>query len=152
AYMSPEQAAGEEIDGRSDLFSLGCVMYEMLTGEAPFTGPTVQAVLAKRFHHTPPKVTEVRPIVPLAISRAVERLLEKSPAGRPTSGAKVVEALRSQETVAVPAGREEKSVAVLPFANLSADPDNEFFSDGITDDIIAVLTQLKELKVAARAS
>src|SRR5262245_42804363 len=151
-YMSPEQAAGDEIDGRSDLFSLGCVMYEMLTGEAPFTGPTAQAVLAKRFHHTPPNVTEVRPVVPVTVSRAVAQLLERDPANRPTSGAKVIDALRSQETMVVPAHDEEKSVAVLPFGNLSADPDNEFFSDGITEDIIVALTQVKGLKVAARAS
>jgi eukaryotic-like serine/threonine-protein kinase len=152
AYMSPEQAAGEEVDGRSDLFALGCVLYEMLTGEPPFTGPTVQAVIAKRFHHTPPAVTAMRPAVPAALSNTVERLLEKTPDDRHASGAMVVEALRSQETPAAPSRREEKSVAVLPFANMSADPDNEFFSDGITDDIIGALTRVKGLKVAARTS
>src|SRR4030095_10154476 len=87
AYMSPEQAAGDTIDGRSDLFALGCVLYEMLTGEQPFTGPTLQSVIAKRFHHTPPAVTATRPGVPAGVSRTVERLLEKDPAARTATGA-----------------------------------------------------------------
>jgi serine/threonine-protein kinase len=152
AYMSPGHAAGEQIDGRRDLFSLGCVLYEMLTGEVAFTGPTVQAVIAKRSHFIPPAVTEARPAVPASVSHTIERLLEKSPGDHHATGATVVEALRSQEASVVPSRREEKSVAVLPFANMSADPDNEFFSDGITDDIIGALTQVRGLRVAARTS
>ena len=152
AYMSPEQAAGDDLDGRSDLFSLGCVLYEMLTGELPFTGSTAQAVVAKRFVYTPPPVTERRASVPLAISRAVSRLLEKTPGDRHATGAVLVEALRSLDTPAVSPSKPEASVAVLPFANMSADPDNEYFSDGITDDIITALTHVPGLKVAARAS
>ena len=155
-YMSPEQAAGENIDGRSDLFSLGCVLFEMLTGAPPFTGDSVQAVIAKRFVHTPPEVIAVRPTVSAAVSQAVARLLAKSPNERVATGALAIDALTSQ--VAVPrstppgAPRVEQSIAVLPFANMSADADNEFFSDGITEDIIAALTQVPGLKVAARAS
>ena len=151
-YMSPEQAAGESVDGRSDLFSLGCVMFEMLTGEAPFTGASVQATIAKRFVHTPPEVSAMRPAVPVALSRTVAHLLEKEPAARFTTGAQLVEALRSGESAAVAAPRADASVAVLPFTNMSADPDNEFFSDGITDDIILALTRVTGLKVAARTS
>jgi serine/threonine-protein kinase len=65
AYMSPEQAAGEELDGRSDLFALGCVMYEMLTGTVAFSADTVQALIAKRFTYSPPAITVTRPDVPL---------------------------------------------------------------------------------------
>jgi serine/threonine-protein kinase len=151
AYMSPEQAAGDDVDGRSDLFSLGCVMYEMLTGEPPFAGPTVQAVIVKRFHHVPPAVGSVRPIVPATISRTVDRLLEKNPNDRHASGAMLADALRSQEGERAPA-RTDKSIAILPFANMSTDPDNEFFSDGITEDITGALTRVEGLKVAARAS
>ena len=151
-YMSPEQAAGEAVDGRSDLFSLGCVMYEMLTGEAPFTGSSVQATIAKRFVHTPPEVSAMRPTVPAALSRTVAHLLEKEPSARFTTGSQLVDALRSGESAVVVPPRTGASVAVLPFTNMSADPDNEFFSDGITDDIILALTRVKDLKVAARTS
>ncbi|MBC7896200.1 MAG: serine/threonine protein kinase [Cytophagaceae bacterium] len=77
AYMSPEQAAGEVLDGRSDLFSLGCVFYEMLTGEVAFAGPTVQSVIARRFVHTPPIVSALRPAVPAAVSRTVNHLIDR---------------------------------------------------------------------------
>ena len=153
AYMSPEQASGDEIDGRSDLFSLGCVLYEMLTGEVPFIGPTVQAVIAKRFIYVPPDVSTVRSAVPASVSEICARLLEKTPAERQPTGAAVAEALRSQETPVVKKPKaEEKSVAVLPFTNMSADPENEYFSDGITEEIINALTQVRGVKIAARAS
>ena len=154
AYMSPEQAAGEdEIDGRSDLFSLGCVLYEMLTGEQPFTGATAQAVIAKRFAHTPPPVTETRDAVPTSLSQAVNKLLQRTPADRFATGAQLLEALRSGE-IAAPAahGADEKSIAVLPFANMSADPENAFFSDGMTEEIINALAQIPGLHVASRTS
>ena len=152
AYMSPEQAGGDPVDGRSDLFALGCVLYEMLTGEAAFAGPTVQALIASRFVHTPPEVSTIRAAVPGALSSLVSRLLAKAPEERLSTGAQVVEALRSGETLATPPRQPEASVAVLPFTNMSADPDNEFFSDGITDDVIVALTAVKGLKVAARTS
>ncbi|MEJ2205222.1 MAG: protein kinase [Gemmatimonadota bacterium] len=154
AYMAPEQVAGEEdIDGRADLYALGCVCYEMLTGEEPFTGATVQAVMAKRFAFTPPLVTDVRDGVPAALSRVVSRLLARAPADRYATGAQLVAALKSGETAEPPlASPDEKSVAVLPFANLSADPENEYFTDGITEEIINALSQLPELRVAARTS
>ena len=152
AYMSPEQAAGDAIDGRSDLFALGCVLYEMLTGEAPFTGPTMQAVIAKRFHHTPPAVTATRPGVTAAVSRTIERLLEKDPAARIATGALTVSALHSQHTPAPAPRRTDPSVAVLPFANMSASADDAYFADGITEEIINVLAQIDGLRVAARTS
>jgi serine/threonine-protein kinase len=150
AYMSPEQAAGEAVDGRSDLYSLGCTLFEMLTGEPPFTGATAQAVLAKRFHHVPPPVSSIRPAVPEPVSHLVAALLAPEPGDRLSSGAQVLRALRGELAVAAP--RATPSVAVLPFANMTADADNAFFSDGITDDIIGALTKVSALKVAARAS
>jgi eukaryotic-like serine/threonine-protein kinase len=153
AYMSPEQAAGESLDGRSDLYSLGCVLYEMLTGEQPFTGSTVQAVIAKRFVQTPADVTALREGVPRAVARAVRRALARSPIDRFETGASFLAALREPDAPAdAKPPAPEKSIAVLPFANMSAEPDNEFFSDGITDDIIGALTQVPGLKVAARTS
>ena len=154
AYVSPDQAAGDaDIDGRSDLYSFGCVLYEMLTGEQPFTGPTVQAILAKRFVHTPPSVAEARPLVPTRVSRAVARLLAPLPADRFATAAQLVAALQSDDAPAsADSAMEEKSVAVLPFANISRDSENEHFADGITEEIINALSQLPGLRVAARTS
>ena len=150
AYMSPEQAAGEHaIDGRSDLFSLGCVFYELLTGEQLFTGPTLQAVIARRFSMSPPDVTKTREGVPTPVGQAVARLLARDPVDRFANGGQLVEAL-SKSHASPPAA--EQSLAVLPFANMSADPDNEYLSDGITEEIINALVQLPDLRVAARTS
>ena len=153
AYMSPEQVAGdEELDGRSDLYSLGCVLYEMLVGEPPFTGPTPQVVMARRFTHTPPDVTETREAVSGHVSRVVRRLLARTPADRYATGSKVVEALAGGAVGSALEGAAEKSIAVLPFANMSTDPENEFFSDGITEEIINALAQVEGLHVASRTS
>ena len=154
AYMSPEQAAGEELDGRSDLFALGCVLYEMLTGEVAFTGPTVQAIIASRFIHTPPDVTAQRPVTPLAVSQTVAKLLSKAPADRHATGAQVIASLTSAPTPArsAPVLVEEVSIAVLPFSTLSREPDDEFFADGVTEEILNALAQIPRLRVAGRSS
>jgi serine/threonine-protein kinase len=163
AYMSPEQAAGEELDGRSDLFALGCLMYEMLTGDVAFTGANAQATIAKRFVYSPPPVTAARDDIPAEISELVARLLEKAPGDRYATGAEVAATLRASIAVSGPrslapgpaAGAAEpdvKSIAVLPFTNVSADLDNEFFSDGLTEEIIADLSGVKALRVISRNS
>ena len=173
AYMSPEQAAGDTIDGRSDLFALGCMLYEMLTGEQPFVGPTLQATIAKRFHHVPPEVRSLRSGIPAALSETVDRLLEKDPDARTATGAMVVSALRAATSgayatapslaaqprvatgpaaAAKPSAPAQQSVAVLPFANLSAATDDEYFADGITEEIISVLARVPGLHVAPRTS
>jgi serine/threonine-protein kinase len=96
-YMSPEQAAGErDIDGRSDIYSLGCVLYEMLAGEPPFTGRTAQAVIAKRFAGSVPSLRIVRPDVPADIERAVLRALDLSPEARFQTGAQFADALAAR--------------------------------------------------------
>lgn len=156
AYMSPEQAAGEELDGRSDLFALGCVMYEMLTGDAAFTAPTAAALIARRFVHTPPSVTESRAEVPGAIAALVQQLLARDAVDRPASATDVVTMLRTpslpQPVAARPAPVASNSVAVLPFTNMSADADNEYFSDGLTEEIVTDLSRIKALRVTSRAS
>ena len=150
AYMSPEQASGEtQLDARSDVYSLGCVLFEMLAGEPPFTGPTAQAIMAKRFMEPARELSRVRETVPQGVSQAVRRALARVPADRFTTAAQFAEALAAG-TAAMPA--PEKSIAVLPFANLSPDPENEYFSDGMTEEIINALTQVPALRVAARTS
>ncbi|MGH7497263.1 MAG: serine/threonine-protein kinase [Gemmatimonadales bacterium] len=102
AYMSPEQAAGDRhIDGRTDIYSLACVLYEMLAGEPPFTGPTAQAVIAKRFGSPIPLIRVVREGVPPVVERAIERALAKVPADRFRTAAEFAKAL-SQPSAAAP--------------------------------------------------
>ena len=152
AYMSPEQAAGEALDGRSDLFALGCVFYEMLTGEVAFTGPTVQAIIARRFVYSPPRVADLRNTIPEVVSQTVERLLEKAPAERPATGAIVVSALRSGEATASRPRADDKSLAVLPFVNRSADAENEYFAEGLTEELITDLARIRALRLISRTS
>jgi len=152
AYMSPEQAVGEEVDGRSDVYSLGCVLYEMIVGEPPFTGPTVQAVIAKRFVQTPLDVAALREGVPRPVSRAVSQALARVAVDRHETAAQFVIALNEPDTVAAKSSAPAKSLAILPFENLSADPDNQYFADGIADDILDALVQIDGLHVAARNS
>ena len=159
AYMSPEQATGEELDGRSDLFALGCVLYEMLTGEVAFSGTSAQATIARRFIYSPPPVTEKREDVSAEVAELVARLLEKAPVDRYSSGAQVVSTLRTATTSGPRAvsprpqtPSTEKSIAVLPFTNMSTDAENEFFSDGLTEEIITDLSGVKALRVTSRNS
>ena len=155
AYMSPEQAAGEAIDGRSDLYSLGCVLYEMLVGEPPFTGPTAQVVIAKRFIQTPADVTALREGVPRPVARSVQRALARTPIDRFGTGTEFAAALVEAEgpEAATEGGTApEKSIAVLPFANLTADPENEYFADGVTEEILNALSHVADLRVAGRTS
>ena len=156
AYMSPEQAAGEELDGRSDLFALGCVMYEMLTGEAAFSAPTAAALIARRFVHTPPSVSTSRREVPPALASLVQQLLARDAVDRPASASDVVTQLRTpsapQPVVARGADAASNTIAVLPFVNMSADADNEYFSDGLTEEIITDLSHIKALRVTSRTS
>src|SRR3989441_783421 len=148
-YMSPEQALGErELHARSDVYSLGCVLYEMLAGEPPYTGPTAQAVIAKRLTDPVPAVRRLRDAVPAGVERALMGALARVPADRFASAGAFAEALATPG-----AGRPRaRSVAVLPFVNLSADPENEYFADGITEDVIAQLSKIRALEVISRTS
>src|SRR5437016_2540812 len=161
AYMSPEQAAGAvELDGRSDVYSLGCVVYEMLAGRPPFVGPTAQAIIAQCFTSSPPPLRTLRDDVPEWTERVVMKALAKEPDDRFATAAQLSQALKPPGGVATapgaasgfPASSTAKSIAVLPFVNMSADPDNEYFTDGIAEEIINALTKIAALRVAARTS
>jgi len=162
AYMSPEQAtADHDIDGRSDLYSLGCVLYEMLVGEPPFTGPTAQAIITRRFMSPVPQVRATRD-VPEALDTVVTKSLARTPVDRYRTTAEFAAALR--EVLAAPLGTPpgvaaqdkgapgKQSIAVLPLVNRSADPENEYFSDGITEEIINALGKVPGIRVTSRTS
>jgi len=229
AYMSPEQASAGQVDARTDVYALGCVLYEMLAGESPFTGPTPQAVIARRLTETPRPLSATRERIPAHVEEAVKRALARAPADRFQTAAEFAHALAtgyvtdpgSATTSAPrpassppPASRRsrrrpkltsalaisfgllviaavgmlmwqrarsagapsvasapsasdgpapaagssrqpasvERSVAVLPFTNLSPNRQNEYFSDGMTEELITALGKVEGLRVAARAS
>ena len=159
AYVSPEQAAGEvEIDGRSDQYSLGCVVYEMLSGERPFSGPTAQAVLTKRFTEPAPALRNKARDIPEETEAAVAKAMSQDAARRfSTSGefakAMVPAMVITPTATPAPEGVQAvKSIAVLPFTNTSNDPENEYFTDGMAEEIINALSKIKSLGVASRTS
>ena len=159
AYVSPEQAAGEvEIDGRSDQYSLGCVVYEMLSGERPFSGPTAQAVLNKRFTEPVPSLRNKVRDVPEETDAAVAKAMSQDAARRFTTSGEFAKAMvpsvviTPTQTPAPEGAQAVKSIAVLPFTNTSADAENEYFTDGMAEEIINALSKIKSLGVASRTS
>lgn len=207
AYMSPEQAAGDpNVDGRSDQYSLACVLFEMLAGQPPFAGPAA-AIIRQHLTAEPPALETIRPDAPAALVHAIRRALAKDPAERFEDMAHFSAALEGHDAVARPSapaaqrGRTRRpaftvlavavallaiggigvrlrsrsvpvaqasaaspvdsavpdiatdpSIAVMPFENLSSDRDEEFFAEGVTDDLRNLLSQVAGLRVIARTS
>jgi TolB-like protein/Tfp pilus assembly protein PilF len=160
AYMSPEQARGDEVDGRTDIWSLGAVLYEMVTGQLPFKGDYEQAIVYSIFNEDPRPPMSIRTEVPRECQRIVLKALAKDQDSRYASAAEILADLRKlrrdlRSGVATPVGAGEvrkPSIAVLPFANLSPDKEQEYFCDGIAEDIINDLTRVQGLHVVARSS
>jgi eukaryotic-like serine/threonine-protein kinase len=155
-YMSPEQVQGLVPDARSDIFALGCVLHEMLSGRRLFQRSSTAETIAAILKDPAPSSSDSSAGVPAELDRVLMRCLEKDRARRFQSAQDLAFALASIATGSVavrpvaPASR--RSVAVLPFLNLSADPDNEFFADGITEDVIAHLSKVRSIKVISRTS
>jgi eukaryotic-like serine/threonine-protein kinase len=155
AYMSPEQAEGKPVDARSDIFSCGLVLYEMLSGRRAFTGDSAIAIMAAIVRDQPATL-EASP----ALESIVTRCLRKSPADRFQSIAQVKDALLAATSGITQTGVHSEtssvertpSIAVLPFANMGADKENEYFSDGLAEEILNLLAKIKGLKVIARTS
>jgi len=193
-YMSPEQASGQEVDERSDIWSLGAVLYEMVTGRPPFEGEHEQAIIYSILNQTPEPVGSLLPGAPKDLERILMKALAKNPAERYQQMSEVaadLDILREglgtkAKATAAPAGRAPRphvwiglatvivvailaivlgrpyfskphekaitSIAVLPLQNLSRDPGQEYFSDGMTEAIIKELSQIKALRVISRTS
>jgi serine/threonine protein kinase/tetratricopeptide (TPR) repeat protein len=150
AYMSPEQAQGQPLDTRSDIFSFGAVLYEMLTGQRAFSGDSLASTLSAVLRDDPRPVQEIGPHLSSEVADIVSRCLRKDRMDRFQSMKEIVDLLRSSDH-ATPA-KTGASVAVLPLANMSADQENEFLADGITEDLIMALSRVKGLRVPARTS
>ena len=158
-YMSPEQiSADPNVDHRADLYSLGCMAYEMLVDEPPFAGVAPSALLRAHLVQDPGPISAKRADVPDALCTLIARCLAKDPAIRPPTARDFLEMLDSATTPSrlrvssVSLAAEVKSVAVLPFTNLSADPASEHFADGLTDEIITDLSMIKTVRVISRQS
>ena len=160
-YMSPEQLEAKVVDHRSDIFSLGVVMYELIAGCRPFVGASGPSLASAILRDDPPSLAVARVGLPAALVRLIERCLEKVPDRRRRyqSAAELrreLEAARRDHatgaTVSAAPPTPNEAIAVLPFTNMSADPENEFFSDGISEEIINALGRIEHLHVAARTS
>jgi serine/threonine protein kinase/Flp pilus assembly protein TadD len=173
-YMSPEQVRGLPADERSDIFSFGCVMYEMAIGRRPFLGQTPADTMAAILHESPKDLSESGRDRPAELDRLIMRCLQKEPAERFQSARDVAVALRNLGRAAVTGAASEHpmletaayleppqpsaapprapSLAVLPFRNMSSDPENEFFSDGLAEELITALTKVAGLRVTSRTS
>jgi serine/threonine protein kinase/tetratricopeptide (TPR) repeat protein len=203
AYMSPEQAAGEpNVDGRSDQYALACVLFEMLAGQPPFTGPTAASIVHQHMIAEAPPITQLRPGVPTPVMAAVRRALAKSPADRFGDVAQFMAAIEgvpsgdhasllaappparrsmrwsvafgavivlvvagglmwrrthaappaSVAPTTIPDIATDPSIAVLPFVNMSSDREQEYFSDGISEELLNLLAKVPQLRVIARTS
>ena len=153
-YMSPEQASGErDLGVPSDVYSLACVLFEMLTGEPPFRGPNPRATMAMHVTKTPPSSRTSRPELPVMLDRVVAKALSKAPEERYLSVTDFLTALDASALPRLSAARAApRTIAVLPFINASPEPENEYLSDGITDELIVALAKVDGLRVSSRTS
>ena len=174
AYMSPEQVRGQAADGRSDIFALGCVLYEMVVGRRPFVGQTTAETMAAILHESVPALSQSGRERPAELDRLLLRCLHKDPGQRFQSARELGPALRNlgQGALTGAAGSQQQletaafadtqrplvapplapSVAVLPLRNMSSDAENEFFSEGLAEELINALTKVEGLQVASRTS
>ena len=154
AYMSPEQLRGEDVDQRTDIWSLGVVLFEMVAGARPFKGERLEAVMGNILQSQPTSLAGSRTGIPADLERLVNRALVKPVADRYQTATDLLGELRTlQSSPTVTATQPDvPSIAVLPFVNMSADPEQEYFCDGLAEELIDALARLEGLRVVARTS
>ena len=150
AYMAPEQIQGGEVDARSDIFSFGIVLYEMLTGHLPFRGEHEAAMMYSILNEEPQPISNFRTDIPSHIASVVSKALKKDLTQRYQSVIELINDLKNAPAIQLQ--KQEKSIVVLPFENLSPDPDQEYFSDGLTEEVISDLSTVRALRVISRSS
>ncbi|MCI0416568.1 protein kinase [bacterium] len=152
-YMSPEQIQGKRLDHRSDIFSLGIIFYEMITGRRPFHGDTSAELISAIMRDTPGPVGDLKAGTPEHLERIIRRCLMKDPRDRYQTARDVYNELCDLKSGSSPRpSRSGNSIAVLPFTNMSADDENEYFCDGLAEELLNALAKIDHLKVAARTS
>ena len=151
-YLSPEQASGEKVDHRSDIWSVGVLLYEMLCGQAPFQGDNEQAVVYAILNKDPKPLTSYRKDIPDYIEKVIYKALLKDADERYQNVEDLVKDLRAKSAPEVELPSRENSIVVLPFKDFSEKKENEYFSDGLTEEIITDLSKLKNLLVISRSS
>ena len=157
-YMAPEQLFGQADDSRTDIYALGALLFEMTTGRRPFVKDRPEALMFAIINETAPSVRSSRPEAPEALDRLIGECLRKDPAQRPSSAADVSRTLRGisdgTPTATLPLQRRDviRAIAVLPLRNISQDPLQEYFADGMTESIISDLARIKALRVISRTS
>jgi len=152
AYMSPEQTRGKEVDHRTDIWSLGVVLYEMVTGQMPFKGDYEQAVMYSILNENPESLTSFRTDIPNYLEQVVSKALEKNQIRRYQNIQELLQDLKMSPVSSLTSPQQEKSIVVLPFVDISPSKDNEYFSDGLTEEIITDLSKIHTLRVISRTS
>jgi serine/threonine protein kinase len=152
AYMSPEQAKGETVDRRTDVWSFGATLYEMLAGVMPFGRKSDQALIHSILHEAPEPLSRIRPEIPLPLERVVQKALEKDVSFRYQTMAEILRDLKAARASGPSTSQPERSIIVLPFENISADPEQDYFCDGMTEELISDLSKIRSLRVISRTS
>lgn len=153
-YMSPEQASGEDhLEAASDVYSLACVVYEMIAGEPPLKGDSPWSVIARHVTESPPPLRSRRPDAPEGVDKALRKALAKDPSHRHATVPSFLDALESNAASVIRAPTAAAhTIAVLPFVNASSDPETDYLSDGITDELIDALAKVEGLSLPSRSS
>lgn len=154
AYMSPEQVQGEEVDARTDIWSLGVLLYEMVTGKLPFHADYDAAVIYSIVEEDPALLSSVRHGIPMKFEQLVLEMLEKDPERRIQSAEELITSLRYAKALLKRSDREgeDRAILVLPFVDISPNKEGDYFSDGLTEELLTSLARLKDIRVVSRTT